>query len=185
MNKNECTFTYINGDDWQAFYKNGKLIDQGPFYACPIYQFCPILEVDCLSLEITEYLEEHEEMPNRLEDLPGGMLLPSEYVQAIGGDWSGLYHLGELIGEGHSLTPNTPGIFSKLGARVEHREADCAWLENRGEFPDDLQDVILAPGQKPLIPLPKTAPIPKVQIPKKRKRLSPLAEPPKDTNLSI
>jgi hypothetical protein len=60
-------------------------------------------------------------------------------VSSSSGDWIGLYHDGKLITEGHSLSGRE--VLGLLGFKVEEKEAQEDWLEERGNLPQLLKDV--------------------------------------------
>ena len=64
-----------------------------------------------------------------------------------GSDWEALYVNGELVDEGHRIS--AVGVLDYLnGMRVqdaittEIKLADSDWLEDRGSFPDTLDEVV-------------------------------------------
>ena len=58
-----------------------------------------------------------------------------------GDDWQGLYIDGELKREGHSLAARD--VLELLGVRCDYVTADQQWLEESGDLPRRLSDVVL------------------------------------------
>lgn len=184
-------FVYIDSNDTEGLYIDGKITRQGDFFSNFFSSLCSDLEIDCFTIytgdikSLDDYLYKNGKLPEKLQDLPSGHKdIESEYVHIMADDWEGLYHNGFLVAEGRSLTYDIPDIFSLLGVEVECRYADPNWLASEGFLPDDLQDVILAPGQKPLIG-PILLSLPQTKIPRGRKRLSPLTQPPENSDPSL
>lgn len=57
-----------------------------------------------------------------------------------GEDWQAVYIEGELIDQGHSI--DWMQVISELGCNTYKAEADEDWLQDRGDFPDDLNEVV-------------------------------------------
>lgn len=55
-------------------------------------------------------------------------------------DWQGLYVDGVLVHEDHRIRPGDLFDLAPLGV-LEEREADLAWMEERGRLPTSLDDV--------------------------------------------
>ncbi len=69
----------------------------------------------------------------------------AKYTIVIGDDWSGLYVDGTLVIQGHELREYEVLVAAQtFGAvtEVEQVEANLGWLEDRGDLPSDLIDVV-------------------------------------------
>ena len=66
----------------------------------------------------------------------------STVVHVLGNDWAGVYVNGELVAEGHSISPyDWEDVVKRLGHRMEQVEADPSWLESVGSLPAKLGHV--------------------------------------------
>lgn len=68
----------------------------------------------------------------------------SNYVCAIGDDWSGIYVNDELVMEGHTIHSNDVfSIIQEYGLveSYEMKYIDQDWLENTGNLPANIFDV--------------------------------------------
>lgn len=63
-----------------------------------------------------------------------------DVLYARGNDWEAVYIDGELIAEGHSI--DWMGVIAELGCNTYTQEVSCDWLEDRGDFPEDINEVV-------------------------------------------
>jgi len=62
-------------------------------------------------------------------------------VGSSSGDWYGLYQDGKLLIEDHNLRASQ--VLKLLGFEVDYKGAQEGWLEDRGNLPKLLKDVVL------------------------------------------
>jgi hypothetical protein len=62
-------------------------------------------------------------------------------VTSASGDWEGLYKNGVLLSEGHSI--HIEDLFELLELDFEQLEAKEDWVEERGDLPEKLEEVVL------------------------------------------
>lgn len=62
-----------------------------------------------------------------------------------GDDWTGLFIDGRLLVEGSSFSTLTVAevCIKHAVSAVESQDADSEWLNDLGNFPDDLSDVVM------------------------------------------
>lgn len=82
-----------------------------------------------------------------LEPLPDGegqvylvAVRPRAITLVRGDDWQGLYVDGRLVNEGHRILEED--FARALGVEVTFQRADEGWLEDRGDLPRQLTDVV-------------------------------------------
>jgi hypothetical protein len=66
-------------------------------------------------------------------------MVNAKFTFVEGDDWVGLYMDGELVYEGHSISPAY--LAELLDADFERIWADDAWLYDVGTLPKNLEDV--------------------------------------------
>ena len=72
--------------------------------------------------------------------MAGTELTKKEFVEVYGDDWVGLYIDGKLSYEGHDIDWKWV-VECQFGAKVPTISANPKWLEERGSFPNNLEDV--------------------------------------------
>lgn len=72
--------------------------------------------------------------------------MASKLVLAIAGDWEGLYIDGTCVTQGHSVSADEVLCILKdreVTIRSYYsKEVNSAWIIERGDLPDELEDVI-------------------------------------------
>lgn len=66
--------------------------------------------------------------------------MTKDIVYVMGDDWEGVYIDGKLVNENHSV--NWPYVLKQLGHYVSVKEVDYEWLGERGNFPEDISEVV-------------------------------------------
>ena len=70
--------------------------------------------------------------------------METDVVIVDGDNWSGLFINGKLVEEGHSLTAHdvVSALIGHTIGSYKRKWADIDWLQDIGNFPSDLNDVV-------------------------------------------
>lgn len=63
-----------------------------------------------------------------------------DVMYARGDDWEAVYIDGVLASQGHSI--NWMHVIEELGCNAYTQEVDYEWLDEQGEFPEDMNEVV-------------------------------------------